>query len=212
MVRLSLGIILSVYCFIAVAQNIRHSDEFHNPFWREKTEVQKRINDEDLVVVSSKVTEVEDSKKFLLQIVAGGAMNVPLENVYEEMTNYDKLKDIDKHFEQSKYDPTKKVLFIKVSAMGYYADMHLKLNEVTFSSKDRKQVHWECIEGQFKGMRGVIEAKALDSKKTEISMTAKYEAEKIPLPKVLMGFGLEVLGRQVAIKMRDYIKDQYNNR
>lgn len=204
-------IISSVYSLTALGQDIRHSSDFHQPFWRTKPEVQKRILDENLVVVSSDVTDIKDSNKLLLKIVAGGALDVPMDFAFKEMTNYEKLTEIDSHFEEAKYDSKKKVLFIKVSALGYYADMHLKLSEIP-SSKDTKQVHWECIEGQFKGMKGVFEAKAIDSKKTEISMTSKYEAEKIPLPKVLMGLGLEVLGRQTAVKMRDYIKDQYKNR
>lgn len=211
-IRFFLFLLILTHGFALVAEVPKHPDDFHKPFWRSKAAVAKRILDENLVVVSSDVTDVKGTDKYLLNIVAGGALDVPLEFAFNEMTKYDDLKKIDTHFEESKYDTKKKILFIKVAALGYYADMHLKLNEVATTSKDTKQVHWECVEGQFKGMKGVFEAKEISSKKTEISMTAKYEAAKIPLPKVLMGFGLEVLGRQTAIKMRDYIKHQYKNR
>lgn len=98
-----------------------------------------------------------------------------------------------------------------LEALGYHARMYLKLNEVEVAGTKNKvkQVHWECIQGQFLGMKGVFQVEEVERQKTEISMTAEHRSETLLLPKILMGLGLEIVGRQVAVKMRQYIVDQY---
>ncbi len=194
---------------------IRHPQDFHKPFWKTKPDVQKKIINDDLIVVSADTDKTQYKPVlYLMKVVAGGAVKVPLDFAFRTITDYEKLKNVDDHFKESKYDKEKKTLFLHLEALGYHARMHLKLSEAEVSgSKGKvKQIHWECIQGQFLGMKGVFQVEEIERQKTEISMTAIYKSETLPLPKVLMGLGLEIVGRQVATKMRQYIFDQYKDK
>jgi hypothetical protein len=197
------------------AQEIKHPSDFHRPFWKTKPEVQKKLLEEDLIVVSADTNLVQEKPKlYLMKIVSGGIVKAPLDFTFQKVTDYSQLKKVDDHFKESIYEKEKKTLYIHMEALGYHAYMHLKLNEVDVpDSKGKlKQIHWECFKGQFVGMKGVFQVEEIERQRSEISMTAEYRSETLPLPKILMGLGLEVLGRQVATKMRQYILDQYKNR
>ena len=70
-----------------------------------------------------------------------------------------------------------------------------------------RELHFRVVEGNFAGMTGVIRLEDDRRQKTEISMTSNYRSENIPLPAILMGFGLEIVGQQVASSMRSYIEE-----
>lgn len=191
------------------AQDIHHPDDFHRPFWKSKPEVQKRILQEDLIVVSAETKKIQDKPALnLMKVVAGGILRAPLEFVNSVVTDYEKLTEVSSHFKGARYNKKDRTLFLHLEALGYHEKMTLKLNEIKKSDK-LHQIHWESISGRFKGMKGVFQIEEIERQKTEISMTADYRSEKLPLPKVLMGLGLEIVGRQVAVKMRQYILDQY---
>lgn len=197
------------------AGDIQLPQGFHKPFWKSKPDVEKKILNDGLIVVSADTDKVEGNPPLqVMKVVSGGAVDAPWDFTYKTITDYDKLTKVDDHFKESKYNKEKNTLFLYMAALGYHARMNLQLKNVDVSnSKHRiKQVQWECIEGQFKGMKGVFQIEEIERQKTEISMTAVYRSETLPLPKVLMGLGLEIIGRQVATKMRDYITNQYKNR
>ncbi len=211
-------ILALTFHFSAYAQlkgDIKHSADFHKPFWKTKPEVQKKILEDDLIVVSANTDKIQEKPQlYLMKVGAGGLVKTPFDFTFETITDYGKLKNVDSHFRESKYDKEKRILFLHLEALGYHARMHLKLSEVEVSGSKNKtrQIHWECIEGQFLGMKGVFQIEEIERQKTEISMTAEHRSETLLLPKILMGLGLEIVGRQVAVKMRQYIIDQYKNK
>lgn len=180
----------------------------HNPFWKNKPEAYNKIKIENDILVTAITDSISDKPKlYQMKVVAGGAVGVPLDETFNIIKNYEALPKADSRFRDVKYLKNEDRLFLHMEALGYHAFMHLKLKEV--SRENSREIHWECIKGQFLGMKGVFVLEKLTTAQTEISMTADYRAEKLPLPQILMGFGLEVIGRQVAIKMRDYILKQY---
>lgn len=183
---------------------------FHKPFWKNKPKAYKRLKENNEILVSAFTEEVSKSPQMhQMKVVAGGSISVPLEDTFRLVREYDSLSKADKHFQEVRYDKSQEKLYLHMAALGYHAKMNLKLKEVV-TSKTR-EIHWLCESGSFKGMKGLIVLEALSESQTEISMTSDYVAEKLPLPKVLMGFGLEIIGRQVAQKMRSYILDKYKN-
>lgn len=211
---LPLILILLLHADFAFAQDIKHSDDFHKPFWKSKPAVQKKIIEEDLVVVSAETSTIQEKPKLqLMKVVAGGIVKTPLEFTFQIITDYEKLKNVDAHFKESNFNKETKTLYLHLEALSYHARMHLKLIEVEMPSNSKvKQIHWECVKGQFLGMKGIFQVEEIERQKTEISMTADYRSETLPLPKVLMGLGLEIIGRQVAVKMREYILDQHKKK
>jgi hypothetical protein len=186
---------------------------FHEPFWRKKPEVQKRMKEDGLIVVSAKTDKIQDNPKlFEMKVIAGGDVDTPLDFAFSQISNYENLKKADSHFVEVKYTKNQNLVDVDVAALGYHADMLLRVHEIerTTPFGKTKEIHWLCIKGQFEGMKGVFQVMEVERQKAEISMTAEYRSAKLPLPKVLMGFGLEVIGRQVANQMKRYITSQYH--
>ena len=102
-------------------------------------------------------------------------------------------------------EPTQQ-LRLHLATLGYHARMLLKLEHRTAAKVE--EIHWRAAEGSFEGMLGTIRMEDDGRQGTELSLSADYEASKLPLPKTLMGLGLEIVAQRVAIKMRDYIESQ----
>lgn len=70
----------------------------------------------------------------------------------------------------------------------------------------RSELQWEVIWGHFLGMKGVLGFEKVDDTHTEVSIQTNYEAEKLPLPRALMGFAFEVIAQKVAERMRTHLE------
>jgi hypothetical protein len=177
------------------------------PFWRKKPELLKKLRDERDVLVSVKREDLEHPPGFLRFTMAGaGVVARPKEHCFRVSQNYPKLKEISDHFKTVSYDSNTDQLFLITEALGYQARMILKMTPV--EEDWRSELQFEVVWGAFKGMKGVLGFEELAPGKTEVSIQAKYEASELPLPRILMGFALEVITQKVAEKMRSYIETQ----
>lgn len=202
---------LCMYGTFALAQGVLIPIGFHKPFWRNinKKEVAEKMQNDALLVVSASTDEVQSQppKLYEMKVVAGGISKTPLEFTKKIILDYEKLPQADSHFKEVKYDTVKKTLYLHMEALGYHARMHLQMKEVEIPNG--YQIQWECVRGSFQGMKGLFELLELERQKTEISMTAEYRASKLPLPQVLMGAGLEAIGKLTAYKLRDFVQTKY---
>lgn len=178
------------------------------PFWRRRPELLTKIREDREVVVSVKRDTVKRNGEELesFTMIGGGYVTRPKEFCYNVSQQYEKLKEVSDHFHTVQYTPTNRQLFVITQALGYQARMILQMQPV--SEDWRSELQWEVIWGHFKGMKGLIGFERVDDKRTEVSLNAKYEAKELPLPKILMGFALEVITKKVAEKMRAFIEAQ----
>ena len=167
-----------------------------------------KIRDDREVVVSVKretvVRNNEELQSFTM--VGGGHVARAKDFCFNVSQQYEKLKEVSDHFHTVRYTPSNKQLFVITQALGYQARMILQMQPV--NEEWRSELQWEVIWGHFKGMKGLIGFERIDDKRTEVSLNAKYEAKELPLPKILMGFALEVITKKVAEKMRTFIEAQ----
>jgi hypothetical protein len=179
------------------------------PYWRAKPEVYRRMVEDRAVVVSSRreTVKILGKEEIRFTIKGAGIVNAPRVFSFKEAQNYDKLKSISSHFKTVTYAPVNQTLHLVMEALGYEADMLLKMEPVTTELRDELQ--WSVIAGHFKGMRGVLAFESVAGGKTESSIDAVYQAETLPLPKILMGVALEAIFQKVAEKMRSAIEAEY---
>ncbi|MGE3975804.1 MAG: SRPBCC family protein [Bdellovibrionales bacterium] len=194
---------MKVLLFLCFLLSLAQADA---PFWKRK-DVYDTLVEKKQVAVSAKA--VQEETEASMSVEAAGIVNAPLAFTFETVQQYDKLKEISSYFHESKYDATKKQLYVHMSAMGYHARMTLKLEEKEEREPRAHMIHFECIQGNFLGMKGVIRLEDFQKRKTEMSLKTDYKTDKLPLPKALMGFGLEVVARKVAELMRSYIEDEH---
>ncbi len=187
------------------------------PFWKAKRDVYRRMLEDRAVVVSSRRDTVkvqgkdqdknQEKEQIRFTIKGAGIVNAPRAFSFSEAQSYDKLKSISGHFKTVTYAPANQNLHLVMEALGYEADMLLKMEPVTTELRDELQ--WSVIAGHFKGMRGVLAFESVAGGKTESSIDAVYQAETLPLPKILMGVALEAIFQKVAEKMRSAIEFEY---
>ncbi len=58
-------------------------------------------------------------------------------------------------------------------------------------------------------MKGSVFIEDIGKGKSEMSMVADYSAQKLPLPAPLLDFGLEIVLKQVAQKIRTYLEIEF---
>jgi uncharacterized membrane protein len=193
-VNLSL-VILIIYSQAATA----------TPFFWKRPENYKKMVQDRTILVSADTGEKPPLKT--MSVDGAGIVSAPLDFTYSTVKKFDELPKVSERFEEAKFNPKDNTLDLHISALGYHVKMKLLL---TFEEKPKtKIIHWKSIEGGFVGMSGDLQLVAFDARRTEMSLSAYFENEKLPLPKVLMGLGLEVVTQRVAGVMREYIEAKY---
>lgn len=175
------------------------------PFWKLKPALMTKIREERAVIVSVNTSRASSGlQRFTMLGV--GVVNRPKAFCFATAQDYGKLKEVSEHFKTVSFDAKTDQLYMVLEALGYEARMTL---HVTPASEDwRSELQWVVISGSFTGMKGVIGFEHADHDHTEMSMSSEYEASELPLPRVLMGFALEVITQKVAEKMRTFIEAQ----
>lgn len=156
---------------------------------------------------TDKLDEGANKGKYQLNVVAAGLVSVPLQDSWNIVRNFELLPKVDERFQEVKYFPENQRLFLHLVAYGYHARMILQMRYG--ESLNAREMHFECVEGTYKGMTGVLRFESVKQSKTEFAMTTDYASEKIPLPRILMGLGVEIVGSRVASAMRTFVEDDY---
>ena len=175
------------------------------PFWKTRPELQEKIREDRAIIVSVKRADL-DGGLIRFTMMGAGEVARPKEFCFAVAQQYEKLKEVSDHFKTVTYDVPSRQLLLITEALGYQARMIMRVQPV--AEDWRNELQWEVIWGHFKGMTGYIGFERAEGDKTEVSISAKYEAMELPLPKILMGFALEVITQKVAERMRAFIEAQ----
>ncbi len=173
------------------------------PFWRQKEALLKKMREDRHIVVS--VNKADLGKLISYDVKGAGYVHASLKRAFEISQNFEKLPLVSSHFRKVFFDVKNQQLFLVVEALGYETRMILTIDKI--EEKKRKEIQFEVVWGELKGLRGAIGFEALDEDHTEVSILSHYQAERFPLPKVFMGFAFEVLTQQIAERMRNFIEE-----
>ncbi len=178
-------------------------------FWKEDKDLYKKIQEDEHIVVLAKIKDFEKQKQEWkhLNLQSAGHIKAPLDYTYKRILSFEEYPKMSMAFDRVNFDSAKSLLKIRVGALNYYASLSIRMR---FEDKDKiRLIHWLCIDGPFAGMKGSIVLESVKKRVTEISMHSNYEAIELPLPKILIGFGMEVAGRQIAASMRNFVENEY---
>lgn len=180
------------------------------PFWKSKPGSRKRLYEDRAVLVSVRDERIKvlGREQVRFTVKGAGLVSAPKKFAFATAREYDKLKTVSGHFKTVEFHAPTRKLFLVMEALGYQARMVLRMRPVSEDWRDELQ--WDVIWGDFKGMTGVIAFESTEKTgRTEVSIEAKYESEKLPLPKIVMGLALEAIAQKVAEKMRTFIEREY---
>lgn len=173
-------------------------------FWKAPDNYKKML-DESKILVAAKTEQGRETAK--MSVIGAGIVSTPLQYTYATVTKFEDLPKVSDRFHEVRHNKKDNQLFIHMSALGYHVRMLMQLRYK--STQHMKSIYWESIEGGFVGMKGHIRLEEQGPRKTEMSIDARYESKKLPLPEALMGIGLEVVTQRVAGAMREYIEAEY---
>ncbi|MCB0407446.1 MAG: hypothetical protein KDD34_04520 [Bdellovibrionales bacterium] len=187
--------------------SIPHAEFPQSPFWSKKEETYEKMLKERSIFVSVKTVK-NPHPQFKgaeqLQILGAGIVNKHRGRSFQVLKQFDKWSEIHEVIVQSTWTPETHRLFLHMKAFNYMAKMIMKVEVKT--EKDMDTIYMHVQEGAFKGMRVAFRLKDAKSRKTEISMTAQYEFDKLPMPRFFIEFGLEVIFQKIAEKTRSHIE------
>jgi len=191
--------------------NLASAAEFSGvdvPFWKAKPNIYKKMLEDRAIVVS--VTHVKPQKNekiYQLYLKTAGIINAPLGFCEKKIQEFEKLPSLSKYIKETKYNAQARELYFYGEAFSYIAKMWMKID--TIKTKDDFRFKFEVVRGHLPGMKGSIRLEELGPLKAEMSLVAEYSAQKLPLPGPLLDFGLEIVLKQVAQKIRNYLELEY---
>lgn len=210
---LGLGISLAFPGFFSLAETPFPPDPHREliqmeakPFWR-KPKYFKKLENERAILVSVRSDKIEDTDRQNLHILGAGLVSRPIEDCYRILKDFGEWKQMSDYIRLSEYDPKTQIFNLHLEAFGYHARLKMR---VFFDGKgdQLKALRFLVLEGGFKDMKGLLEFKDHERRKTEISMTVQDEFDKLPLPRFFLEFGLEVVFQKMAERMRSHIEKE----
>ncbi len=188
------------------------------PWWNRKEKVLKQMREERAVVVSvvtkgiasSPVSKRGQQVRKQLKLSGAGFIEAPPEFSSNRIREFYRLKELSQYVKESTFNQRQKQLFLHVAAFDYHARM---LMEIFFHDqlKGRRQILFHVVAGTLSGMKGVVEIKEIERSKSEFSMTALYDYDKLPIPQLFVEFGLEMVLKQMAEKIRSMVETLYRS-
>ncbi len=176
------------------------------PFWRTKPGLMERMENERQVLTSVTKSDAANGEiKFDMKVA--GIVSAPRDFAFKSAQSYPRLREVSDNFKTVHYRSEQNRLYLVMTALGYQERMVLQMFPA--SGEGRDEIQFEVIWGNFKGMKGHIGFESTSLTKTEMSLIASYQSKTLPLPKILMGFALEVVTQKVAEKMRAFTEADY---
>lgn len=181
------------------------------PFWKRKEKIYQRVKSERMVAV--KVTAIADESKGKdfrrMKMLGAGHSHVPTRFAFDQACAFDKLPKMSSYIRHVSHHKEIGQVAMHSQAFGYKAFMRMQVDPQWQGEKGRIGVR--VIEGTFEGMTATLLLEPLDPTHTEISLTAQYDYEKLPIPAFFVEFGLEVVVQKVAERMRAFAEQEYQD-
>lgn len=177
------------------------------PFWQAKEKAIERIKNREILVVVKSAPK--DQGKLLLA-QGGGRVNAPAEFTFQRALEYEQLPKHSSFIEEAIFNKEAQELTIKVSAYGYHDKFRIKLD--VRDKMDPKEVGYTVVEGSLKGFSGLFWFQPLEAKTSEVGLEGRLEYDEIPVPKIFIEFGMEVVMQRLAGKLREYAETEFKRK
>lgn len=181
------------------------------PFWEGKPKLELKLRDERAVLVSVRTEKgVVDKDADLFTINGVGWVKRSAADVFQLAQQYERLKDVSDMFREVKFEAKTNRVFVICQALGYQARMLLSVKP---SEGPPREISFKVVDGHFLGLQGTMGFRELPlgptraTPETEVTFRVHHEAREIPIPRILVGFALEVVVQKVAMKMRTHFEE-----
>ncbi len=198
------------------------------PWWRSKEKVQRKLSEENAVVVS---VVSDQSKIRQLKMTGAGWVKAPVDFTFNQIKDFNQFKGLSGYIKDIHFEPTSKILYLQLSALSISFQFWFQLLFVEENHERDKsgsipvaqrRLFFQVIKGSLSGMTGVVEVSALKNvhfygsrlqsqpaevkDSSEIALSCIYQTDDWPFPPLITSWGLEVILKQLAEKLREIVE------
>lgn len=175
---------------------------FATPFWKAKDKFHTRIqNGEVLVSVHE-----ESREAHRLNIEGGAQVKATKDFTVQTTRDYERIARLTGYVDEAQYDASSGILKAKLAAYGYHAKMDIKMQNLDDG------ISFEVVEGTLKGLQMQIHVESVTPNVSEVGMDGTYAYEKFPLPRFFLEFGMEVIFKRMAWRLRQQVESDFKRK
>lgn len=182
------------------------------PFWRSKEKVYAKVQEREVIVA----VNTEDVKAGVaprrLSIKGGGQMRTPCDFAFGAAQNYPELARESGYVEEVSYQADEGLLKLKMAAFGFRESATLKMS--AGQDGEHKAIFYEIMEGRLTGFKGrfVFYPVRGRDKQCDIGTLGEFNYRELPLPRMFVTFGLQVMFQRMAGRLRAFAEEKYRTR
>jgi hypothetical protein len=179
--------------------------DFWSPpyFWREKSDVQKKMIEDRYVPVSVDHGESGWTMK------GAGRVQAPGDFVYGVARDFERLKKLD-HFKKAEWNETAKTLDVIFAVIGKEIAITYKLIE-EIPKGAKKRMVWEAVQGAYKGSKLAILIEDTGSQECEAILFSIYDGRIGWMPDFMISLAVEGVLHHVATSLRSETEKEWKD-
>ena len=184
------------------------------PFWRAKQKIYQRVVEDQEIMVSVSTAAKTSTESALegLKIVGGGRIATPVEYAFARSMQFQELATAQEYVKQVSYDPNKQILSLSLEAYSHKMNLEMLVKAID-NPPTTRTIEFLVQTGPLKGLKGVLEFKAAEplgkKPQSEVGLAANFSYEKLPIPALFVRFGLEVILKRMAFRIRQKFEHDF---
>lgn len=183
------------------------------PFWKAKEKVYARVQNGEVIVSVSSEFAAKQTPPNTLTVNGGGQVAAPRDFVFTGAQKYAELMRTSDYVQRVSYDARTHRLELELKMLGYSSRIQVELT--ARPEPEPQRIEFQIVAGPLAGFRGILSfskiSPALAAPKCEVGMWGEYKYDVFPIPKVFLEFGIEVVFKRLAERLRSHIEAEYSH-
>ena len=173
------------------------------PFWQAKEKYHERVRNGEVLV---SVHENKSAGARRLTVEGGARVHAAKDFVIRASRDYERLARLTGYVEEAHFDASSGVLAVKLAAYGRRAKMDVKMQNLDDG------VGFQVVEGALTGLAMRLHVTSLAPENCEVGIEGEFAYEKFPLPRFFVEFGMEVIFKRMAWRLRHQVESDFKKK
>jgi hypothetical protein len=173
------------------------------PFWQAKEKYHARVRNGEVLV---SVHENQSGGARRLTLEGGAQVHATKDFVVSALRDYERLARLTGYAEEAHFDASSGILKVKLAAYGRRAQMDVKIQSVDDG------VNVKVVEGALKGLAMGLHVTSIAAEICEVGVDGEFAYEKFPLPRFFVEFGMEVILKRMAWRLRHQVESDFKKK
>ncbi len=182
------------------------------PFWKTKEKVYERVQNGEVIVGVHGEFASKQTPRNTLTVNGGGQLAAPRDFVFAAAQKYAELMRTSDYIRRANYDARTHRLDLDLQMLGYSSHIQVELNAM--SAPEPQRIEYKIVAGPLAGFHGFLTFARISTdllqRRCEVGIWGEYKYDVFPIPKVFLEFGMEVVFKRLAERLRSHVESEYN--